>query len=63
MCIRDSTHIGDTVVANTGRKSPVRLRIVGTATLPTIGSSGDPELQMGTGAVLATSLFLSLIHI
>jgi len=51
------THIGDTVVANTGRKSPVRLRIVGTATLPTIGSSGDPELQMGTGAVLATSLF------
>jgi hypothetical protein len=30
---------------------------VGTATLPTIGSSGDPELQMGTGAVLATSLF------
>jgi hypothetical protein len=51
------THIGDTVVAGTGRKSPVRLRIVGTAILPTIGSSGDPELQMGTGAVLATSLF------
>ena len=50
-------HIGDTVLANTGRKSPVRLRIVGTATLPTIGGSGDPELQMGTGAVLATSLF------
>ena len=50
-------HIGDTVMANTGRKSPVRLRIVGTATLPTIGGSGDPELQMGTGAVLATSLF------
>ena len=51
------THIGDTVVVDTGRKSTVRLRIVGTATLPTIGSSGDPELQMGTGAVLATSLF------
>ncbi|MGA2304958.1 MAG: FtsX-like permease family protein [Acidimicrobiales bacterium] len=51
------THIGDTVVADTGGKSRVRLRIVGTATLPTIGSSGDPELQMGTGAVLATSLF------
>jgi hypothetical protein len=50
-------HIGDTVVADTGSKSKVRLRIVGTATLPTIGSSGDPELQMGTGAVLATSVF------
>jgi hypothetical protein len=49
--------IGDTVLANTGRKSTVRVRIVGTATLPTIGGSGDPQLQMGTGAVLATSLF------
>ena len=51
------THIGDTLMADTGRRSPVRLRIVGTATLPTIGGSGDPQLHMGTGAVLATSLF------
>jgi len=50
-------HIGDTIVANTGGSSSTRLRIVGTATLPTIGASGDPELQMGTGAVVATSLF------
>jgi predicted lysophospholipase L1 biosynthesis ABC-type transport system permease subunit len=33
------------------------LTIVGTATLPTIGASGDPELQMGTGAVVAPSRF------
>lgn len=50
-------HIGDTVVAGTGQRSPVRLRIVGTASLPTIGSSGSPSLQMGTGAVVAPDLF------
>ena len=51
-------HVGDTVVAD--RWTPtrhVRLRIVGTATLPTIGGSGSPSLAMGTGAVMATSLF------
>jgi hypothetical protein len=35
----------------------VRLRIVGTATLSTIGASGDPALEIGTGAVMAPSLF------
>ena len=49
--------VGDTVVADTGHGPPVRLTIVGTATLPTIGSSGDPSLQMGTGAIVATALF------
>jgi len=48
--------IGDTVTANTGGRS-VRLRIVGTATMPTIGSSGGPGLQMGTGAAIASTLF------
>ncbi len=51
-------HLGDTVVvADTGRRRPVRLRIVGTATLPTIGGSGSPDLQMGSGAVMASTLF------
>ena len=50
-------HIGDTVVADTGQRPPVRLRIVGTASLPTIGSSGNPSLQMGTGAIVATARF------
>ena len=50
-------HVGDTVVADTGQQPPVRLRIVGTASLPTIGSSGNPSLQMGTGAVVALDLF------
>ena len=42
-------HVGDTVVADTGQRPPVRLRIAGTATLPTIGGSGNGSLQMGTG--------------
>ena len=50
-------HVGDTVVASTGQGPPFRLRIVGTATLPTIGSSGDPSLQMGTGAIVAAARF------
>lgn len=50
-------HVGDTVVADTGQGRPFRLRIVGTATLPTIGSSGDPSLQMGTGAIVAAARF------
>ncbi len=50
-------HVGDTVMANTGGPHSTRLLIVGTATLPTIGGSGDPTLQMGTGAVVAPSLF------
>jgi len=50
-------HVGGTVVASTGRASPIRLRVVGTATLPTIGSSGNPGLQMASGAVVSSSLF------
>ena len=50
-------HVGDTVAADTGQRPPVRLRIVGTATLPTIGSSGSPSLQMGTGAIVAADMF------
>jgi hypothetical protein len=50
-------HVGDTVVANTDGPRATRLRIVGTATLPTVGSSGMPQLQMGTGAVVSPSLF------
>ena len=50
-------HVGDTVVAGLDGHRQVRLRVVGTATLPTIGGSGSPSLAMGTGAVMATSLF------
>ena len=49
--------LGDTVVADTGGRRRVHLRIVGTATLPTIGGSGSPDLQMGSGAVMASTLF------
>jgi FtsX-like permease family len=50
-------HVGDTVLASTGQGPPFPLRIVGTATLPTIGSSGDPSLQMGTGAIVDAARF------
>ncbi len=50
-------HVGDTVLADTGQRPPVRLRIAGTATLPTIGGSGNGSLQMGTGAIVAPDLF------
>jgi FtsX-like permease family len=50
-------HVGDKVVASTGRGPPFRLLIVGTTTLPTIGSSGSPALQMGTGAIVAAAHF------
>ncbi len=49
--------IGQTVVLHNGSGRSYHLRIVGTATLPTIGASGQPTIGMGTGAVAATSLF------
>jgi hypothetical protein len=50
-------HVGQTVVLRTDAGRAVPLQIVGTATLPTIGGSGDPSMGMGTGAVVASSLF------
>ncbi len=49
-------HVGDTVTAASKGSHPTSLRIVGTATLPTIKGSGEP-LQMGTGAVVSPVLF------
>jgi hypothetical protein len=49
-------HLGGTVVANVDGH-PRTLHVVGTATLPTIGGSGQPVMEMGSGAVMATSLF------
>jgi hypothetical protein len=46
-------HIGDTVVVSGGSGKPTRVRIVGTATMPTIGVIGDSHPTMGTGALLS----------
>jgi hypothetical protein len=46
-------HIGDTVRVRNGVNRPATLRIVGTATMPTIGVAGNQHLEMGTGALLA----------
>ncbi len=45
--------VGDTVVVDNGATAPIRLRVVGTATLPTIGGgAGGQHLEMGSGAVV-----------
>ncbi|HUD17451.1 MAG TPA: FtsX-like permease family protein, partial [Acidimicrobiales bacterium] len=49
-------HVGDTVVVNNGSGVTKKLRIVGTATLPTIGTGGNLHLEMGTGAVVPDQL-------
>jgi hypothetical protein len=49
--------VGQTVLFRTRAGGAVRLHIVGTATMPTIGGSGQPTMGMGTGAVVASSLF------
>jgi hypothetical protein len=44
--------VGDVVTVSDGGPRPFRLRIVGTATLPSMGVSGTLHTEMGTGAVL-----------
>jgi hypothetical protein len=55
--------VGQTVVVSYGSPEdapvyvpPTRLRIVGTATLPTIGNGGTLHPSMGTGALIATGI-------
>lgn len=49
--------VGGSVLANTGIGPSRRLRVVGVATMPTIGAGGSPSLQMGAGAWVSSSLF------
>ena len=48
--------VGDTVEVNQGFTHPTQLRIVGTASLPTMGGGQIIHLEMGTGAVVAADL-------
>jgi hypothetical protein len=48
-------HVGGTVVVRDGSEPSVTLRIVGTDTLPTLGSTGS-HLEMGTGALVASDV-------
>ena len=48
--------VGDTVEVRAHNAEPVKLTIVGTATLPPIGVAGSSHLEMGTGAVLSYQL-------
>ena len=52
--------LGDTVTVRDGAAGSHLLRIVGVATMPAIGGSGVQHLEMGTGAVLASSLIPEL---
>jgi hypothetical protein len=51
--------IGDTVLVSSGGTGATRLRIVGTAAMPAIGSNGT-HLEMGTGALLSSTLIPSV---
>jgi hypothetical protein len=48
--------LGDTVEVGAPGAATTRLKIVGTATLPTIGVQGLSHLEMGSGAVLSYKL-------
>jgi MacB-like periplasmic core domain/FtsX-like permease family len=48
--------VGDHVEVGKGGSRPARLLIVGTATLPAIGSTSTLHLEMGTGAVVPDTL-------
>jgi hypothetical protein len=47
--------VGETVTVSNGVTKPTRLIVVGTATMPAIGTQG-PHLEMGTGALLDYTL-------
>src|SRR5664280_2820552 len=50
--------VGDTVELDTGVGKPNPLRIVGTATMPTIGGGqGNQHLEMGSGALVSSHVF------
>jgi putative ABC transport system permease protein len=49
-------HVGDEVTVLTGGVRSSRLRVVGTATLPSLGISGTLHPEMGIGAVLPYQL-------
>jgi hypothetical protein len=48
-------HLGDIVTVDLGSPTPLRLTIVGTATMPAIGGSGGGglHLEMGSGAIVS----------
>lgn len=49
-------HLGDTVAISDGQGTSTLLRIVGTATMPAIGSASLAHLEMGSGALLSDTL-------
>ena len=49
-------HLGDTVELENGSAHPVKLVIVGTATLPAIGAIESLHLEIGSGAVISQNL-------
>ena len=48
--------VGDTVTVTDGGPRPFRLRVVGTATLPSLGVGGTLHTEMGIGALLPYQL-------
>jgi hypothetical protein len=48
--------VGDTVEVGSGDGAPVLLRVVGTATMPAVGTASLAHLEMGIGALLSDQL-------
>lgn len=58
-------HLGDTVTLQSsapGNPPPQTLRIVGTATMPTIGQGTSLHLEMGTGAVIPSEVIPAILR-
>jgi hypothetical protein len=56
-------HLGQTVEVSNGSPKPVRLRIVGTATMPAVGPESNPShATMGIGALVAYQLIPAQIR-
>jgi hypothetical protein len=49
-------HVGDTVEVGGGDGAPAVLRVVGTATMPAVGTASLAHLEMGIGALLSDQL-------
>ena len=49
-------HIGSVITVSSGGPTSTRLRVVGTATMPTFGGNGGPHLEMGNGALVSFQL-------
>lgn len=54
--------VGDTIYVRGASKTPIPLRIVGTAVMPAVGANFSQHLEMGTGALLSYKLIPEFVR-